>query len=89
MSIRVAVKQEDIQRGIRYAGSVCPIAQAVKRRFPKSFVYVSGDGTVRIGNNSYVPSYCEKRVANFISQFDNFARAKPFNFTLYKKKTNA
>ena len=78
--IKVKVTKKDIANGKRSKCTKCPIALAIRR--------VQGCSTYMVSSYSiYNRSYeylCNlpKKAANFVSQFDDGNKVKPFSFTV-------
>ena len=84
--IKVTVTSEDIEMGRRGSHLRCPIAQALKRRFPEC---IAAAGLSRIalwmeGNLSshYYPT--SERMVEFIGRFDKRLPVEPSTFVVTK-----
>lgn len=84
--IRVSVNSQDIQTGLPRTLCDCPIAKALKRRFPNSHIHVSGAWGIHIGDTTYTAVYATGKVNSFIEKFDRGDNVKPIKFCIYKKR---
>ena len=76
----ISVTQKHIDEGIRFSGSSCPIALALKEEY--NYAYVSYDyATICERPNSSMYG-CTKRMKQFIDKFDQNKEVKPFKFRL-------
>jgi hypothetical protein len=80
-SLTISVTQEDIDNGVSFSVCDCPVARAVRRKFPKARVSV-GVYTLTITARGRVRSYYLPREAiRFISVFDCRGNVEPITFT--------
>lgn len=75
--VKIEVKAIDIKKGMKEDCKYCPVARAIKRRYPKARgVFVRG----------YIVEwrdYCYAlplKVQNFIERFDDGLKVRPFSF---------
>lgn len=47
--MQISVTKQDIQEGVRWTISLCPLARAIRRAFKAPFVVVGADGCVQVG----------------------------------------
>ncbi len=74
----ICVTKSDIKRGVQNIPTCCPIALAMKRRFPRRSVFVRRY-YVKLSNRIYsLPA----SAVNFVNKFDHDRRVRPFRFTL-------
>ena len=81
----ITVKQEDINNGNRRDASSCPMAMAIRRKFPKvnpSYINVVSR-CCNINGEFYRLS---NPAIRFIDKFDHYDLVKPETFTLIKVK---
>jgi hypothetical protein len=83
----VSVTKKDIEQGKRESAVFCPIALAIKRRFPDARLYgvtttfLSIEPLYDKSQNSCVTPL-PKKVKNFIKRFDGGQEVKPIRFKL-------
>ena len=79
----ISVTKQDIQQGIPRKSSLCPIALAVKRRFPDLNIYVLPYGIFyRRTLLGVVSRPDQDKIADFINAFDQRHTVNPFRFRL-------
>jgi hypothetical protein len=78
MMIRVSA--DNILQGIRYRAALCPVARAIRERFPNKAVIVGAE-TILIGNARY---RLIKRVKKMITKYDCAGGMEPFKFRLMR-----
>ena len=82
---RIRVTQKDINNGDPCEPYSCPVALALKRKFPDDLVEVTGGelGDIQIGESNQWKA--SPAVNKFITDFDSSCKSvKPFRFTLTK-----
>ena len=76
MRLRVNVKQEDIDKGVKKKGRLCPIALAVKREHPLASTVV-GPKTIHIAG---LCGNLSQKAQKFVKSFDRGDSVKPSVF---------
>lgn len=76
--ITLEVKHHHIAKGIRFKPSSCPIALALKKKFPKRHICVGPDLCV-IGHTYY---HLSKKAKEFVEAFDKGFYVPPTVFSL-------
>lgn len=74
----ISVTQEDIDHGVPFCSKKCPVALALQRKYPRSFVSVSNKAFT-VGKKTRVLS---PTAARFVSSFDRYTKVRPFQFTI-------
>lgn len=77
--INVIVSDKNLREGVRVDGNFCPVALAVKRKFPLSHVLVISTSVIIDGVKYPTPRW----VAEKIRAFDRGEDVVPFRFTSY------
>lgn len=86
--IKIDVTQEDINNGIPFSTTSCPIALAMHRTLEKPVWWgVTGGGFVDANGLQSMDFYPDKWVStfNFVLAFDAGDTVLPFSFTLLPK----
>lgn len=82
--VDLKITKEDIESGKPGDGEFCPIAYSAKRTFgPEASVSVDGD-TVQVELsflNESLTYELTKKAENFVYDFDDYKKVKPFKFT--------
>ena len=70
--------EEDIKNGVPHNGIACPIANAIRRKYPDAQIIVDRTGThVKINDLVYP---LPKEAQDFVVNFDTTRKGEPFEF---------
>ncbi len=87
--MRIYVNQKDIDSGKPRNSEACPIANALKRRFPKAYIHVGGpayDYKVKVGyRDKEEVYYLTKRGGDLVRDFDKGFSILPTHVTLSRR----
>ena len=76
--MKITVTQDDIDNGIRRSCRDCPIALALRRRFPSADIHVDGYGIAIEDGRAFVPLLARR----FADDFDNGRPVCPFELEI-------
>ena len=76
--MRIEVTATDVQKGVPRDCRRCPVALALRRAFEAVDVSVGGNSAVIDTHHYMLP----ETVAEFISRYDIYGKAEPFEFQL-------
>ena len=76
--IHIKVTQEDIDLGLAYEASSCPVALALQRELDMPGASLCSSN-ITVGEHNYNPP---DEVRDFVVAFDNGKEVKPFSFTM-------
>lgn len=80
MKIKIEVRQEHIDSGIRFDSTNCAIANAVRDIFPNAVI---GPDIMYLSNSFYTKTILPKKAVHSISRFDGgILEVEPFNFEI-------
>lgn len=84
MRTKIEVKNKHIKAGKRGKCELCPIALAIKEKFPSAAVYVDFNIVeLHFSNGVRLTSYLPQKASAFISRFDEgLKKVRPFSFCI-------
>ncbi len=81
--MKIEVKQEHIDKGIRYKCDACPVALAIKEQINPHGLIVRNNIIIKLKSTSKIMVlFIPKKAQTFIMSFDALRKVEPFVFDL-------